>query len=237
MTTPLVRHLETEDLVRLMDEAVESPEQATLEAHIAICPDCGRRSQLVQDWSESLSSVLVTTDRPVALPDSVTLPRRSGWRAAAAIALIIAAALAAPPLRAWMVQAGARVWAAMTPLGATKAPARIATGAPRALTRPGGPDFSILLAPGDTGSTLVVETVSGDSLSVTRTATRPGTSGSRLVMLPDAIQLGGNADYVVQVPLSVRRLFLKRGDAVIRTLRPAAVGERWVLPFQGETAP
>src|SRR6185295_14580411 len=111
MRTPLLRHLETEDLVRLVDHALEPDELVTFEAHLATCADCGERSRLIQDWTGSLRSVLESTDAPVALPDRLVIPRRATWRAAAVILLIASAGLAVPPLRAWIIEAGARVWA------------------------------------------------------------------------------------------------------------------------------
>jgi hypothetical protein len=234
MRTPLLRHLETEDLVRLVDHALEPDELVTFEAHLATCADCGARSRLIQDWTGSLHSVLESTDAGVALPDRLVIPRRAGWRAAAVILLIASAGLAVPPLRAWIVQIGGRVWTSIRHQPSVAVAPRGAAELPRVLVRPGGTEFAIIL-PIDATAAVEVEVVAGDSLAVTQTAARPGHAG-RLVMLPNAVRLGSKSDYLVQVPVSLRRLLLRQGDSVVRVFRPATVGDRWFVPLQPETA-
>jgi len=216
-----------------MDQAVNPSERTIYEAHLATCSTCQEQSQLIREWTGSLASALDRSDSAVDLPHDLKVPRRTGWRAAAVIILIASAALGVPPLRAVIIEAGGRAWTSISQRLGIGVVVRTAAELPRVLTRPEGPDFTVILPP-DSTAALEIEVVAGDSLAVTQTAAPHGHAG-RLIMLPNAIQLGSRSDYLVQVPMSVRRLALRQGDSVIRTFRPSAVGQHWTVPLQTET--
>src|SRR5262245_49635224 len=126
-----------------MDQALGPDEQATFEAHLATCAECHDRSRLIREWSGSLTAVLEDTDSQVKIPERLVIPRRANWRAAAAI-ILFASALAVPPVRAWIIQTGGRMWSSLRHLSSPVTPAPAPVAVPKVLAKVEGPEFTVL---------------------------------------------------------------------------------------------
>jgi anti-sigma factor RsiW len=223
-------HVDEVDLVCRMDGALAEAEATSVEAHLARCPRCAERLRLLGDWSRNLSQVLEATDTVVALPAKPVLrvARRQAWKIAASIVLVVSLGAVVSPVRAWLLHGVRSAWLAIT------RPTPAAPVAPVSSTvtvRPGGPSFTINVPGLGTESRLTIEVAAGDSVSVVALRT----SGARILVLPDGLQLGTGGDFRLRIPARLDRVTIARDHQVLRTLRPATVGEHWEFVFQRGT--
>jgi hypothetical protein len=134
-------HLDTADLVRIVDGQLDADEQRTAEQALEQCVVCRTGARRVHDRTTRLSAVLADADwtPPArALADirgghaaaaaSRAAGRRARVRIAAGIAvLLIGAALVTTPAAAWLARTAASAWSAITN-GAESTPPAAAPG-------------------------------------------------------------------------------------------------------------
>lgn len=229
--TSLTLHPEAGALVRLLDGALEDDERVFVTTHVRGCPTCVERTADLRVLSHGLSRVLARTDavrgkggRILSLPARARrAPRRSWLRAAMIVLALAAAALAAPPVRAWLVSG----WTVLR--AGRDAPA----GAPPAAAEPNAISFPFT----DTVFVLVIDTrQSAGTLTIGFTM-RPGpvraeaTSGRpELMVVPEGLRIANDpadtGSYRVDVPSPVsvvrvriagmERLLRARSDEPVR---------------------
>jgi hypothetical protein len=224
---PTYLHPDDGDIIRWMDHAVPPAERANLEMHFASCANCQARRAALAHRTQRFGGLLRTTDIPAPATALRAVVRRRrvastvGWRVAATILLVLGAATAVTPVRAWFAGVARTVWARF---GETRKGAVVADGSVSFV--PSSAQITIRV-PRRAGSTLTVEVVDGDRVTAL---------GSRddVLVLPEEIRFSGvrqPADsYVVRVPLrdAVRVMV---GQTAVQVLKPKTVGDRWVIPL------
>ena len=191
---------------------------------------------------ERLGALLRATDPPV--PAMVYPAERVAraarhrvvvrWRAAAAIAVLLAAALGVAPVRAWIVRTVRAVWSgAATRRSAPVATPSAAEAASRVAFTPAAGPFNLRVARPQAAGSLTVEAVADTAASAAVT----GGSGTELVVLPDGLRIvnapGASSSFVVRVPITVARVVVTVGAAAPKLLTPSRPGQRWVLDLRG----
>jgi len=196
---------------------------------------------LVARRGERLGALLRATDPPVpamAYPAeriAYAVHRRSvvRWRAAAAIAVLAAAAIGVPPVRAWIVKTAGVLWS--TAAGHRSAPvvAPPAAAAPNSVTfTPAPGTFQLRVARPQAGGSLTVETVA----DTTAAAVVTGGTGTGLVVLPDGLRIdeaaGAAPNVVVRVPATIAHIVVTVGSAAPTILTPSRPGQRWAVDLR-----
>ena len=190
-----------------------------------------------------LGDLLARSDaapRAIAFPAdriAARLARRSAvrWRAAAAIALLLAGAAGVPPVRAWIVGTVQHAWASMT--GKTAAPVPAGAGATASNDNMGGvlfpaPDpliirFASLQAAGG------IVTVEGTDARTASVSITGEPNAAELLVTPDGVRItnrrGSTAGYLVKVPDGVTRVMIKVADGRAQVFDAPAPGRRFTV--------
>jgi anti-sigma factor RsiW len=241
-TPPTEGHLADEHFVRLLDGQLEAGERPWVEGHAERCEACGARLRQLRRRSARLSGILLASDpatppAPTRAPDELALrrARRTGgvpaprpWlRAAAMAALLLAAGLAASPLRAvvagWLRAQWERVAApdARPAAPAAEAPvagAEAGSGA-RVQFTPRGAVFTVDVAAPRAAGAVEVRRAAGAAATAEQTG---GGAQAELLVLPAGVRIqgapGATADYRVTVPASVRTVRVRVGGGRETTL-------------------
>ena len=245
MPTPLTEeHLADEHFVRLLDGQLEAAERPRVEGHAARCEACGARLRQLRRRSARLTGILLASDpqappAPAHAPDELALrrTRRAGsavpaarpWlRAAAAVALLLAAGLAASPRRAvvadWLRAQWARIAApdardAAPAMEAPTAAPEVAESGARVQFTPQGAAFTLEVAAPQAAGAVEVRRAAGASATAEQTG---GGAQAELLVLPAGVRIrnapGATADYRVTVPASVRTVRVRVGERRETTL-------------------
>ena len=255
MPTPTTEgHLADEHLVRLLDGQLEAGERPRVEGHAERCEACGARLRQLRRRSARRAGILLASDpaapaAPAPTPDELALrrARRAGgvpaarpWlRAAAVVALLLAAGLAASPLRAvvagWLRAQWERVAApdARPDAPAVEAPiagAEAGSGA-RVQFTPRGATFTVEVAAPQAAGVVEVRRAAGAAATAEQTG---GGAQAELLVLPAGVRIrgapGATADYRVTVPASVRTVRVRVGGReTTLTAEEVEAGTRVVL--------
>jgi hypothetical protein len=228
-------HIEAGDLVRLLDGELMSEERSWVLEHLQGCRECANRRPALQRQSAAISELLRSIDL-VAPSVPLRVPRRTRWRAVAAIAVLaIGSLMAVPPVRAWIVTAARGMWARMVGVraGADALPSTPVVGDEGAVSFvPGGSVLTIRM-PSRAGASLTIETVWGDRVTALGIG---GRAAPGVVVFPEELRLGQAPDslssFVVRVPVALREVDILVGRQKARTLRPGPLGERVVVPLR-----
>ena len=227
------------ELVRYLDGEIEGAPRAALEARIAAAPDAAARLDTLRRRSARLSALLAELDpsveevqqsaaviRPTVAAGAERsrrwLPGPAVLRWAAAVALLLGAALAVPPARAWMIErvrnaAGALGLLHTAPEPAVKMPTGAAPDAAQAASvrvtfEVRADTFEIVAPP---RGRLVLRRGTGPSGS----AETSGAPGADLVVLPTGLLIEGattdDARYDVELPASVAAVRVRAGAAAV----------------------
>ena len=112
-------HVEDGDLMRLLDTECSDEEDRMLRMHLAACAECKRRHDRIARLADRFAALLFQLEEPVP-GDTTRVPEirkaqtqlhvtpwwsRRVIRVAAVVALILAAAAAITPARAWVIDA------------------------------------------------------------------------------------------------------------------------------------
>ena len=107
-------HVEDGDLMRLLDTECSAEEDRLLRVHLAVCRECRRRHDRISRLTQRFSALLFQLEEPV-LGDTTPVTEgqrvrfkpifKSWWprRAAAAVAIVLAAVAVVTPARAWVI--------------------------------------------------------------------------------------------------------------------------------------
>jgi hypothetical protein len=247
-------HLSDDSFVRLLDGELDAGERARLEAHAAGCEACAARLRQLRRRSARLSGILLASDpeippAPAEVPDELTLRRmrraREGrgtaaprpWlRAAAVVALLLAAGVVASPLRAVVAEWLRTQWERIAAPDARDAPppAEVSAGpsskptaaGARVQFTPQGTTFSLEVAGPQAGGSVEVRRAAGASATAEQTG---GGEQADLLVLPSGVRIrnapGATADYTVTVPASVRTVRVRVGEGRETTLTAEEVAE------------
>ena len=208
-------------------------------------------AQLTERRAARLSQLLAGADpgpRALAYPDKriaaaqVARARREAvrWRAAAAVAVLVAGSTLVPPVRAWIAGAAKSVWESLSAPPAA-APAPEVVEPPRPVNRvsfvPAQGAFIVDVAARQASGRIVIERAAGISASAEVQGTA---SGAELQVLPTGLRIVNNpsatADYVVRVPATIQRVQLRLGRERGVWTDSAAIDRRFVVEL-GRTAP
>jgi anti-sigma factor RsiW len=221
------------ELVRHMDGELEPSERSALDSRLANTPHAADRLEQLRRRSRNMSALLRTGDASGAdtrrsadaiRPTMSARAVRFGWppylKAAAAVALLLTAAFAVPPARAWLL---ARLLDAGRAVGLVAPPTPAAVSAPPkpAVVSTAEVSYSFSVS-SDTfavemtqnAGELVVQRSGADSA----TAEAAGASGASFLLLPRGLRIEGPAAqaavYTITLPERVSVLRLQRGAAV-----------------------
>lgn len=262
MTAPAgTPHASDDELFQLLLGEPAEEAHAPVRAHLRGCRACGRRAESIRLRSEALDARLAELDWAPPrdlLPASFEEVRRGRGtrlrpRPAAAVALrraamfagvLLASALLALPLRAWVAEwAGAR-WsevAAMLGAGpAPQVPAPAAPAQPRPTEyrfAPEGSRLSLEIASPQAEGILVVR-VTGE-VDAALQVVQPGTERAPVLVLPDRVVIrnspSATGSYLLTLPGTVSSLFVRIGSAPGAELRTAELrpGQERSFPLRG----
>lgn len=246
-------HLDDGALLRLLDGEGSRAERAQLVTHIETCEACNRRHSLLSAWSRAASDVLFRTDgapRVFALHENgrgpVTLWR--WWPAAAAVVLLVGGtvAVAAPPLRTWMVQRWATLGhllhvppsppSGTQPVGAPgdRSPAQAPSPAVgEVVFTPDSDVLTVRVATRQAEGSLVLETSTTSTAAV---MVRGQGEHEAVVVLPDELRIantvGSRATYRVTLPARLKRVIVVVDGDQAFSLDPVAPGESRAIDLQ-----
>ena len=224
---PTTLHPDDGDIIRWMDGALPPAEHATMETHFATCPSCVARRERLAGRAERLSRLLTATD--VDAPATALRPvvhRRKGrstvaWKVAATILVVVGAAAAVTPVRAWFAGVARTVWAGFDKAKEAARPEGSVSFIPA------GAAVTIRV-PARAGASLAIEVIEGDRVTTVGDA-------SGVLVLPEELRFtndpNATGDYVVRVPLKAETLRVFVGQSPARTFKPRQVGDRWVIPL------
>ncbi|HEX7090624.1 MAG TPA: hypothetical protein VF192_10860, partial [Longimicrobiales bacterium] len=234
------------ELVRYLDGEIEGAPRAALEARIAAAPDAAARLDTLRRRSARLSALLADLDPPLeevqqsaaAIRPMVAAgaARARGWlpgpallRWAAAVALLLGAALAVPPARAWMIQ---RVRDAAEALGLLDTAPEPAVETPAGAAPDALQAASVRVTFEVHVDTFEIEAPPRGRLVVHRgprasgSAEAAGVPGVAFVVLPTGLRIEGpatdDARYDVALPASVAAVRIRAGDATLLHALPPA---------------
>ena len=223
-------HPDDADMVRWIDNALPADERASFASHLAGCVRCGTRHAALARRAARVSELLRAADLPApATRLRITIAAREEaiprwWRMAAAIAVLIGAAAAVPPVRAWIATAARAAWELAT---GAPAPAPVVPVAEVGFV-PAGPAVTIRVPARSTGN-LTVETVAGERVTMVEAG---GHDLPQVTVLPDELRIGEGdsaARYVVRVPLTLQAVRVQVGTNAAEVFRPSVAGERRVF--------
>lgn len=191
-----------------------------------------------------LSQLLAAADpapRAFAYPDKriaaaqVARARREAvrWRAAAAVAVLVAGSTLVPPVRAWITGAARSVWESLSAPPAA-APAPVVMEPPRPVNRvsfvPAQGAFIVDVAARQASGRIVIERATGMSASVEVQGAAPS---AELQVLPTGLRIvnspAATADYLVRVPATIQRVQLRLGRERGVWTDSAAIDRRFVV--------
>jgi hypothetical protein len=229
-----------EELVRLLDGEVDPAGRERLLARLAADPAAAERLAALERNALRLRRFLADEDAHLAAraraPRPRPAPRAAPWlRAAAAVVLLLAGALAAPPLWAWLSgrPGGARPEAPAGAPAAAGAPAPAAPAGEAPVVRfvPVGGRMEVELASAPAGGALELRTVEGAEAS----AQVVGASEA-VVVLREGVRVlnaaGGSARYRVSVPAHVTEVRVRVGGRDAGSFRVGAGSPRaWTVPL------
>lgn len=234
-------HIDAGDLVRLIDGELSLDDRAALDSHLSRCRDCVARREAVRGQASAIRELLRSADvTPPATPLRVAVaPVKTSaavrWRAAAVVALVVAGAVAAPPVRAWIANVARAAWSSVT--GGKNRPVSqfvpVEPGEAGAVSFvPVGSTFTISV-PAPAPARVIVEAEEGNRVSVIGSRGQPVPG---LVVLPSEVRFtqpsgGSGPDYFVRVPLTLQSINIVIGGRSLQTLRPVTAGERWTVPL------
>jgi hypothetical protein len=203
-------------------------------------------AELVRRRGAKLSLLLAESDAPVpamAFPEARiarAVARRSviRWRAAAAIALLVAGAAGVPPVRAWIVSRVTSAWrtvsGASVPAGAPVPAAPAVTMG--AVSFPATEQLMVRVLSRQESGALVIERGTGTSVHAAVTGER---NGAEVVVGPEGLRLvnrrASTAGYVIRVPATVSRILVRVGNESARIFAGPDVGERFVVELAVRT--
>ena len=212
-----LQHVTDGELIRLLDGECSAEEQARITGHLATCPACAQRQEVVDKLANAVTAALLSGDERVRPKRIPRRPWRLGAVRAAAVLLAVSVGVAAasvPPVRAWL---SAR-WTGLRGLVGPRATP--GTEAPRSTTVrfvPTTRTFSIeLVSRQDTG-VLTID-LSPDTLA-SATVTSGG-RGEELVVLPERLRIVNRPDdkssYEVRLPGRVTQVMVRIAGAPAR---------------------
>lgn len=233
-----VGHVSDGDLVRLMDGACEAAEARGIEDHMASCSQCRARLERTRVRFGRLSEALAMADFPGVGGGAAVAARAPGWRPAtrriaASIAVLLGAALAFSPVRAWVGQGLARI---LPEPAAAPVEVLPPDGFSVVAFDPQGPVFTIEVTQPQAGAALVLELTSDTRVSA---RTEGGGGREELVVLPSGLRVetGGpsGATFHVSVPVSLSTVVVRVGGVEVRRIDPSrgAPGDRWTVQLGG----
>ncbi len=240
------RHLEDGDVIRLLDGECPPEETREFDSHLGTCDECRHKMDELTLLSRQFGSALELADEPAAsgeanAPQVIGTIRpseaRVHWtrwritRAAAAIALIVAA-VAASPARAWLVERWHDLKSLVvgSPVEQPETtPVSVLPGEPASVVTftPTGSDFTLRFAHAQSGGTLylTVEATASASAGIV-----DGDGTEEIVVLSDGFQIRNratsSASYRVRLPNRLSTITLQIGDI-----------EDLVLDLAAETGP
>src|SRR5262245_43196991 len=156
---PTSLHPDDGEIIRWLDDAASPAERAGIDRHLASCSACEARRAMLSHRTERLSALLRETDVPAPATSLRAVVRRRkarptvGWRIAASILLMIGAATAVTPVRAWFAGVAKSVFASFR--GAPK-PVEHADGSVSFIPTSGQLTVRV---PAGQGGTLTIQTV------------------------------------------------------------------------------
>lgn len=241
------------DLVRLLDGEEEDP---ALEEHLERCDDCRRRYRRIAGWSREVGRALDAVDPVVeegAEPDREADAPWTGaprWmKAAAGVVLLVSAALAFQPVRAWVVDRAERVAQRLGFVDRTGPEAGAGGGGASIAFVPEGRRLRIQVeAPQTEGELEVAMGPDDGRVRASVVDPEPGAAGPApgFAAFPSELRIrngsGVGASYRVTVPPSIEELEIRVGGRSLARLagEEIAPGETrsWTLraPREGEGA-
>jgi anti-sigma factor RsiW len=226
--TPISLHPDDGDIIRWMDDEASPAERATLEIHLASCATCRERRDLLARRRSRLTALLRATDTPAPSTSLRPVIRRRKerstipWKVAATILLMVGAASAVTPVRAWFASVARAVLANFRHAPTAAAPSEGSVSFVPATAQ------LTIDVPAKPGTTLTVEVVDGDRVTAVG-------GGTGVLVLPDELRFTGagnaNGQYVVKIPLRTESVRILIGPTTVRLLKPKSVGDRWSIPL------
>jgi anti-sigma factor RsiW len=224
-------HVSDGDLVRLVDGEVDVAEQMELEGHVDSCEDCAGRYL-------ELRRKIATVGAAIRRGD-FAFPKRNvrtwGLRAAALLVALTAVGVTVQPVRAWIVEQTRALWAVVAggeETAATPGTTSVESNDPTAAVSfvPAGDVFVLEFSTRQASGRLTVETVVGETASATVFG---GSERERLVVLPTGLRIVNDstaaADYKVELPRALARLFIVIGNDDTLRYEPAGAADRWEI--------
>lgn len=190
-----------------------------------------RLGALLRDADPPVPTIAYPADRIARAARHRTVVR---WRLAAAIAVLALAAVAVPPVRAWIVRTARVLWsvATLVPHTPVAAPERSAASS-RVTFTPSAGVFALRVARPQAQGTLTVETVAGATASA---AVAGAAQGAELRVLPGGLTIlndsTSTASFVVRLPAALTRIEVTVGGGAPRILGPRGPGGRWVVDLK-----
>lgn len=241
----MTSHLNEGVLVRFLDAEVSEIERMQVSTHVQQCSECARELGAIETRSRSLVALLERADptpRVFALTRrQVPLPARR-WPVAAAVVLALgAAALAATPVRAWILERWADLRRAVgvspsTPL--LQPPATPFDSAGRVSFLPVSDVLLLHVATRQAEGHLILEGTDLPRVSAEMSAAGTG-AGGELVVLPGELRIvnatSSRASYRVALPTRLNQVVVSiDGEAPI-VIAPVLAGERRTIVVSTQT--
>jgi hypothetical protein len=232
-TPELAGHLTDAELLRILDGEPLLSTAPDVTSHLAACAACAARADLLRDRRRRLAKLLAESDVPVpalpALPAADELLARARRRrrssharpaVRAAAVLLLAGTLAAQPaVRRWVGAQWHRVTGSARTAGLPEVPAVVPNPAEGTTPgtglafEPGAGPFTIRFDTRPSAGTLTVVGVEGGGTRAT--VERVSGANLELLVTPHGLHVrnagGAAASYLVRVPRSVGRVYLRFG--------------------------
>jgi hypothetical protein len=217
----MTTHVDDAALVRCLDQEGDGDEQAAVRGHVTACATCAGRLGELERRSRALRVALRAADPA----PRVTRPApRWGWRAAAAVLVLVAIGGAVHPVRAWVLKRAEALWTALAgPAEPDRAAGRSAETAETAVSFvPADGPFTIEIANRQAMGSLALEATRGDTA---RAAVVGGTGGEGLVVLPAGLRIANpptsGARYRIMLPARLGPVRVIVGREAPRVFDPA----------------
>jgi anti-sigma factor RsiW len=224
-------HVSDGDLVRLLDKELDVAEQMELERHVDSCEACAGRYFKLRRKIATVSAAVRRADFPV----SKNTLRTWGLRAAAVLVALTAVGVTVQPVRAWIAEQTRALWAVVAgeeETAATPGTTSVESNDPTAAVSfvPAGDVFVLEFSTRQASGRLTVETVVGETASATVFG---GSERERLIVLPTGLRIVNDstaaADYTVELPQALARLFIVIGNDDTLRYEPAGTADRWEI--------
>lgn len=234
MNTTPATHPDEGALIRMLDDALELDESASVQRHVAQCESCRERLDELRILARGWTRVLEEGDAHLEDASARTVLRQAHdrrWLLRAAILILAAGIVAVPPVRAGIAQLWQRITGPVVPATAVTG-VDAATDA-FALSFP-FEDTSFVLAfdaPQPAGTVLI--TFGGEGTNVT--ARIESGQGAELLVRPEGLHVrndtSATATYRIDLPARVREVRVEVAGEAARRLR-AGGAVRMQLPLQ-----